>query len=320
MRYRSIDVLRGLAATAVVLSHAKPEFSFGAIGVDIFFVVSGFVMAHVSRQRTPGQFLSDRAWRIFPVYWVLAVPWVLGGLAAGAVGPLAAINSILLVPTWWLGLEYLFIGVSWTLAYELAFYGSVAVAMRLRSPVIPLLLFALALLARPFTDNSLVAFAGHPIAVEFLFGIAIAMAPKREGIGLGALGLGVAWLMMFPNDHLHNFLHNSQQSYALQRLALWGIPSALIVFGLICQEERLNRPWVRIPLLLGAASYSIYLVHCLVKALVDLPWQFEFVLAMAAGFIVWRLVEQPLLAYRQRVRRNRRAGEIAPLPLQPETA
>ena len=319
MRYRSIDMLRGLAATAVVLAHVNPRFSLGAIGVDIFFVVSGFVMAHVSRQRTPRQFLEDRAWRIYPLYWAVAVPWILLAFSAGAIAPLLALNSMLLWPAWF-GADSSFIGVSWTLVYELGFYLSVAAAMRLKSPIVPLLLFGLALIARPFTDNALVAFAGHPIAIEFLFGVAIALAPKKDGIGRGALALGGLWLLLFPNAHLHDFLRNPGEVYAIQRLALWGIPSSLIVFGLVCQEGKLDRSWTRLPLLLGAASYSIYLIHSLVTALVELPWPVEFALALAAGLILWRLVERPILDYRHRKRRSARPEEATPLPLQPEIA
>ena len=62
MRLRSIDMVRGLAALAVVFAHVDGRFSAGAAGVDFFFVVSGFVMAHVSQNRTASQFLKDRAW------------------------------------------------------------------------------------------------------------------------------------------------------------------------------------------------------------------------------------------------------------------
>ena len=296
-------MVRGLAALAVVFAHVDGRFAFGAAGVDFFFVVSGFVMAHVSRNRTPAQFLQDRAWRIFPIYWVIAVPWLLLALSAGAIEPLRALNSLVLIPHWF-GYHSTFIGVTWTLVYELAFYLSVAVAIRLKNPAIPLLLFAVALFARPFTDNPLIAFAGHPIAIEFLFGVTIAIAPKERAAGGLLMALGIGWLLLFPNAQLHDFLGNPDSGYGLRRALLWGLPAAMIIYGLVVFEQRLGGRWTKPLLLLGAASYSIYLVHSLAAALVEWPWPAEIALAVGSGLTLWALVERRLLAMRHKVLRR----------------
>lgn len=303
MRLRSIDMVRGLAALAVVFAHVDGRFAVGAAGVDFFFVVSGFVMAHVSRNRTPAQFLKDRAWRIFPIYWVIAVPWLLLALSAAAITPARALNSLMLWPHWF-GYPATFIGVTWTLVYELAFYLSVAVAIRLKNPAIPLLLFAAALLARPFTNIPLIEFAGHPIALEFLFGIAIAHAPKQRRAGSALMALGIAWLLLFPNAQLHDFLGHRDSGYGLQRALLWGLPAAMIIYGLVVHEQRLRGGWTKPLLVLGAASYSIYLVHSLVAALVEWPWPAELAVAVGSGLALWALVERRLLAMRHRVLRQ----------------
>jgi exopolysaccharide production protein ExoZ len=303
-------MVRGLAALAVVFAHVDGRFAVGAAGVDFFFVVSGFVMAHVSRNRTPPQFLQDRAWRIFPIYWVIAVPWLLLALSAGAIEPLRALSSLILIPHW-LGFNSTFIGVTWTLVYELAFYLSVAAAIRLKSPVIPLCLFAAALLARPFTDNPLIAFAGHPIAIEFLFGIAIAIAPKERTAGSLLMALGIGWLLLFPNAPLHDFLGNPDSGYGLRRAALWGLPAAMIIYGLVVFEQRLAGRWTTPLLLLGAASYSIYLVHSIVAALVEWPWPAEIAIAVGSGLALWALVERRLLAMRHRVQRQKDQADQA---------
>ncbi|MGI8931828.1 MAG: acyltransferase family protein [Sphingomicrobium sp.] len=303
MRLRSIDMVRGLAALAVVFAHVDDRFAVGAAGVDFFFVVSGFVMAHVSRNRTPGQFLKDRAWRIFPIYWVIAVPWILLALSVGAIAPLGALNSLMLWPHWF-GYDSTFIGVTWTLVYELAFYLSVAVAIRLKNPAFPLVMFAVALIARPFTDHPLIAFAGHPIAIEFLFGIAIAHAPKQRVAGSLLMALGIGWLLLFPNAQLHDFLGNPDSGYGLRRVLLWGLPAAMIIYGLVVFEQRLAGRWARPLLVLGAASYSIYLVHSLAAALVDWPWPAEIAVAVGSGMLLWALVEWQLLAMRHKVLRQ----------------
>lgn len=301
MRLRSIDMVRGLAALAVVFAHVDPRFSAGAMGVDFFFVVSGFVMAHVSQNRTASRFLKDRGWRIFPVYWAIAVPWILLALSAGAISPGRALDSLMLWPHWF-GYNSTFIGVTWTLIYELAFYLSVAAAIRLKSPVIPLLLFLAAIIIRPFSHNALIAFAGHPIAIEFLFGIAIAYAPKHRSTGTWLMTFGIGWLLLFPNARLHDFLGDESSAYGLQRMFLWGLPAAMIIYGLVTREKNLKGWWTAPLLLLGAASYSIYLVHSIVAGLVDWPWQAEVAAAVGSGLLVWRLVEHPLLAMRHKGR------------------
>lgn len=308
MRLRSIDMVRGLAASAVVFAHVDDRFSVGAAGVDFFFVVSGFVMAHVSQNRTAPQFLKDRAWRIFPIYWAIAVPWILLALSAGAISPGHALSSVVLWPHWF-GYNSTFLGVTWTLVYELAFYLSVAAAIRLKSPVIPILLFVAAILIRPFSDNPLILFAGHPIAIEFLFGIAIAIAPKHRSTGNWMMALGTGWLLLFPNSWLHDFLGQESSAYGFQRMVLWGLPAAMIIYGLVTRESELKGPWTRPLLLLGAASYSIYLVHSIVAGLLDWPWQAEILAAVGTGIIVWALVERPLLAMRRKDRR--RSGQAA---------
>src|SRR6476660_8625220 len=82
-KLRSIQVLRALAACAVVVLHAYPDAhapignaGYGAAGVDLFFVISGFSMANVAEGRTARGFIGGRLWRIYPVWWVAVVPWL----------------------------------------------------------------------------------------------------------------------------------------------------------------------------------------------------------------------------------------------------
>src|SRR3954471_15137123 len=82
-KLRSIQALRAIAACAVVVLHAYPDVhaplgnaGYGAAGVDLFFVISGFIIANVAQGRTSDEFLRDRLWRIYPLWWVAAVPWL----------------------------------------------------------------------------------------------------------------------------------------------------------------------------------------------------------------------------------------------------
>ena len=77
MKLRSIQVLRGIAAMAVVGHHAFDGTRIGAAGVDLFFVMSGFIMATCARDRGPLEFLADRAWRIYPLWLIAVTPWTM---------------------------------------------------------------------------------------------------------------------------------------------------------------------------------------------------------------------------------------------------
>ena len=69
---RTLQILRAMAATSVVYSHIGVNPDFGQFGVDIFFVISGFVMTLiVENGQKPATFLLKRVLRILPLYWIL---------------------------------------------------------------------------------------------------------------------------------------------------------------------------------------------------------------------------------------------------------
>lgn len=306
-RLKSIDLLRGLAASAVVLRHSDDRFLLGSIGVDIFFVISGFVMAQLYRQRSAPQFLFDRAWRIFPIYWVALLPWLIIGLVGGTgVTAQGTLASALLIPNWF-GMTGTYLGVAWTLLFELLFYAGVALAIRLGSLFIPALLFAAALLARPYVDFTLLYFLGSPMIFEFLFGVAIACLPVRRLIGVALLLAGALWLLLFPNTGLEDYRVAMSYGPAAMRVLLWGVPAAAIVYGMLTLEQAFKGRAVDALLVLGAASYSIYLIHTLVTKNVALWWPAEFMIALAVGIGLWWAVERPLLALKRKLFRKRKA-------------
>ncbi|HVI04878.1 MAG TPA: acyltransferase family protein, partial [Sphingomicrobium sp.] len=142
MKLRSVQVLRAVAAMAVVAHHAFDNGTrVGAAGVDLFFVISGFIMMTTcSSGRKPGEFLADRAWRIYPM-WLLAVfPWLL----MAPHSTLEVVRSITLWPVY--GNRFLnpALDVGWTLSFELLFYLAFALALATRAAV-PLLIFGLCL-------------------------------------------------------------------------------------------------------------------------------------------------------------------------------
>lgn len=146
-----------------------------------------------------------------------------------------------------------------------------AIAIRLRSPILPFALFATALLGRAFTNNAFIGFFGSPIAVEFLFGIAVAKAPRVPLMGLTCVALGVVWLLAFPNSDLENLRLAQSYGPAAMRVVLWGVPAALIVYGCLANEHRFKSAVAEVLSTLGIASYSIYLIHLVIEAHILAP-------------------------------------------------
>ena len=187
---------------------ALEPFDFG-VGVDVFFVISGFIMAYITadkfgRPGASGQFLTRRLIRLVPLYWLFtlamlaAMVLVPGQLAHTALNPAHILASYLFIP--WLdstGLAHPILGLGWTLNYEMYFYVIFAVMLFLPRRIglwsLAVLFCALALL-HPAIDPAQVqlSFWTDPIILEFLFGIGLAMLGRQrhEAAGLGGRRAG----------------------------------------------------------------------------------------------------------------------------------
>jgi exopolysaccharide production protein ExoZ len=273
-----LQMLRGVAATLVVLFHLQAGstaeghdpgflvwFKGGEAGVDVFFVLSGFVIFHAMQgreDRGPGWFLRQRFWRIVPPYWAV-LGLTLVAMAAHAVlqgdwsewpSPFEILVSVLLLP-----LPDHVMAVAWTLTVEGLFYllfaatyfrwgirGALA-GLGLWSAVA--LVFSYAPLPLP-PEFGLILYSG---AVEFLFGGLIALAIGQgwragavPALILGALGLGLVVTEVV--------------TLAWGRVWVAGIPSALLVYGLAASAWRMPN-WA---LVWGESSFILYLLHLLV--------------------------------------------------------
>lgn len=269
MQYRSIHYLRGLAALSVVAFHTGGSATFTA-GVDVFFVISGFVMVHATRRDFDmGRFLRDRAARILPAWWaacltctllVVEVPFRDYLLLAetGARGGTVYMEPVL--------------SVGWTLHYEVMFYLILALAAadwRKASVMIVMLSGVGVVLPTALTN---------PILLEFAFGMALARLPKLHNPAL--LPLGIVACTLAPAD-----------PHDLARSLLTGIPAAMIVGGLLGMERRI--PQVPVLGYLGTASYSIYLTHMIAAHFLGSGY-LSFALSVAAGCVFNIAVETPL--------------------------
>lgn len=309
-RLRSIDLLRAVAACLVVLRHSLEDFYIGAAGVDLFFVISGFVIASVSTGRSASEFLLDRASRIFPIFWIALLAWGILSYYSGAAFDLGQLPlDLFLLPLLFVDKQPLFY-LSWSLVFEVLFYCCAAASIKLNSVKPIITKFLVAMLASAATGWSYLKWVGSPIIFEFLFGVLIFRAPKSARVGLPALLIGAALLLTSPSIERDVFEFSS----ALNRAARWGIPSALIVYGFVTLEHRLTWPIVDRLCWLGVASYSIYLFHPLATDKVLDPWWATFILGVGTGIAAWALFERNLEKIRRRWRQKRQANTGTPAP------
>lgn len=285
-------MLRALAAFMVAVHHVQPDAAVLALqagasfarsdllpwmaGVDIFFVVSGFIMVHASASLfgRPGAtrlFLERRIARIVPLYWAattlflligLAVPAVLNSGAPG-IGQIAA--SYLFWPTLSTqGLVQPVYSLGWTLNYEMLFYVLFAASLVLpRGLVVPAVTLALGVLVGgevlagplplPF------GFWGQPIVLEFAAGMALALL-RRGGLHLASplrwsiAAAGVAILLLGRNLPL--------PVGPWRDLIIHGSAATLLVLAAVSGlDQGTPSPAMRALAQVGDASYALYLVH-----------------------------------------------------------
>jgi len=306
-KLRSIQALRALAACSVVVLHSylrsgdfQPNgIRLGAAGVDLFFVISGFIMANVSIGRTWRQFLGDRLWRIYPMWWIAAIPW----LFALQRGPQSILATVSLWPIWGSSFAYPTPLLGWTLCFEMLFYAAMALALATK-PAIPLAILAATLVLAQATDVDLFAFTGNPLILEFLAGVAIARLPRDERVGLPLLAVAAAGFAFAPLDFFTLHIADNPHVAAFRAL-FWGVPAAITVYACLCLDKRFApRAW-NIPVLLGDASYSIYLFHLTVINILQLNWILEIFASIACGLLAYWLLERRIPQFRKDLARWR---------------
>lgn len=329
--YRSIQYLRGLAATLVVIFHVgAPLQRLGVAtawpnglsgGVDIFFIISGFVMWMTTRARPIGPlaFWWKRFVRIAPLYWVvtsvmLAILLIAPTLLRTSVFNLHhVIASYAFFPVENPGKPamepLLFPG--WTLEYEMFFYLIFGLflltqpRMRLWGTVAVLVTLVVLgwVLAPP--RLSVAGFYTADIILEFGYGLLLGAATFHFGedrlappaLGIALFLLGTVLLVLMPDS-------------TLPRGFTYGLPALAVVVGLVAVEGSRGLPDLKLAHALGNASYSIYLSQLISMAAFLTVWRVlhldrlpaapllftigDVLAALIAGWLCYRLVERPL--------------------------
>ena len=293
VKLRSLQVLRAAAAVAVVTVHARLG-EHGAAGVDLFFVISGFIIGKVMIGRPAWEFARDRLWRIYPIYWLALLPWVYFHAIYFGLEPARLFASFTLWPIT-SQFQGPYLAVGWTLCFEMLFYAGATLAI-VTGRGRRIILCALALiLASLFVTNPLLNFVGNPMILEFLFGLAISrVQPRWEwGVPLALVGM-LAWAASPAADLYLPPVEGSQWAI-LSRVMWWGLPAAAIVYAALSLERLAAHRFLGFAVAIGDASYSLYLFHVLAMVLSATTGLAGVLVAIVAGLVVHRYVEKPLL-------------------------
>lgn len=321
MRLHAIQYLRAIAALAVVYSHATQGYApyeavlpyAGVFGVDIFFVISGFIMVWIARDTDrPVAFFVNRVRRVVPLYWfftlllaliMLVLPSVMDN-ASLEIG--ALVQSLLFFPHWSAthpGEPWPLLAPGWSLNYEMYFYLLFAASLFLRPTwrvafIIGMITLVYAAALAIGGDSALSSFLLETIVFEFALGMLLALAFKRglrlpPAAGWGMILLALAWLLVDPQ-----WIH----------ILRYGIPALLIVAGCLY----LNLGENKLGVLLGDSSYALYLSHIFVLGVLRkiLPpflgdstvsaWLFVVIaclICVVAGIVVHVVIDNWLLRH-----------------------
>ncbi|HHW4679793.1 MAG TPA: acyltransferase family protein [Xylella sp.] len=340
--FSSIQLLRGIAAVLVVLCHvvhaevvhgrgkailSESLAQFGYAGVDLFFVISGFVMTTVIAGKygsgaNAARFLIRRGMRILPLYWlfttaIIVLMYVRPGTIDSSYQERSILASYLLWPQ--SALPHLQVG--WTLSYEAFFYltmtSAIAFVQEQRVPLFFVAWATILLVLQTVTNTSP---WGHiitsPMGWEFIAGALVGIYWRRLPAHCAGVCLWLGIVGFFGAAVVLQALRIFSE-FALLRTLVFGIPSVLMVLGTVRAESAgklSSSKWLN---WLGDASYSIYLSHLLVLTLLSRLWSvsglnqqvwqhigFIFTTIIAcciAGWLSYRFIERPLLSIGDRL-------------------
>ena len=308
-RLSNIQALRGLAAFGVLLSHLyiiEQKYSqdhilsellnFGMAGVDIFFVISGFIMVYVTHKwqtsaaRQVPEFIFARASRIYPLYWfvstallmvyIIKPQWV---FSASAGNDPDILKSFLLWPNI---ATYPLLEVGWTLIHEMSFYlvfALILIASRRFRPILIELWAALVVIGALLGwshINAVTSILFHPLSLEFCAGAALGYWLLNRNNNIQGLPILIAAVILFISAVMYHLM-TSQTTPGLgwNRVLSFGIAASVLLLAAFIFEQK-GKTAPRWSVTLGDWSYALYLTH---------------VLTLSAMGRIWALCDQPEL-------------------------
>lgn len=351
----SIQFLRAIAVSLVVYAHsidlveyfkmgsfqASYQYlqNFGAIGVDIFFIISGFIMVFVTKNvdsfSKVTSFFKKRIIRLYALY----IPITLFFIFYKKPDVFTILKNVFLLPIFDSGTQYIMpsVNIAWTLSFELFFYILFTLALfinrKKHSTIVMLILLLLVLTGLLIKSNEVhFVFFTNPIFLEFVFGILLGILylkkikiPNAITLLMLISALVSFGLLIYNGyDAISEANFTIDGSASLWRVFLWGIPSFLLVGAILylfqpalpfsnsidSESKRVTSIFRKLMMLIGDASYSIYLTHTLIFSVFiyfqsfftkipngDLLIFLFLIAAIIIGCLTYIFIENPLLNF-----------------------
>ena len=287
----SIQFLRGFAALAVVIHHTggyvkryyeptllfKDSFSIGFAGVDLFFVISGFIIHFTSKNylNNPSklkEYLQKRFIRVYPIYWIITTilfvsSWLIVQILHKNIFSIGYPETIITyVQTYTLfPLHFAINPVTWTLSYEIFFYLCFALMIiSKRLWIIPALILAVSFYNIFINIPEIIEvqlsyfnfiFSGYNF--EFMLGYLIYQF--YEKIKLSNIISVILLIISISIIVFFGYEIGDYDSY--KRVLTFGLPSGIILLSLLNLEKNEAISFPKFSLTLGDASYALYLIH-----------------------------------------------------------
>ncbi|WKK66838.1 acyltransferase family protein [Lutimonas zeaxanthinifaciens] len=324
---KSIVYLRAIASILVLISHSAHKasqystnpmywYKVKGIGVDLFFIVSGFILCYITydKVKNPFHFLRARILRIMPLYWVLTIfalviYFILPDKVNSSGGETNIYASFFILPT----KDNLLITNGWTLRYTVLFYVIYSIGLffsiknrNLIIALILIILFSSGLFLNP--KNIYLNYITSGYLFEFFLGILIFYIHKNIKMGQ-TYGL----ILIFLSGAIVVFLKQMEISSGY-RIIDNGITSFFFFLGMLAVEpffqKHKNSQISKLMTEIGNSSYSLYLFHPFILVLTSLILQkfhltnfgYFFILnlmlsSIIGGYICYFFIEKPLIKF-----------------------
>jgi exopolysaccharide production protein ExoZ len=331
----NLHLLRAIAALAVVYFHAASEagldlpIQVGSHGVDVFFVISGFIIAFIGA-RAPDRFLLSRVISIVPFYWTATVAiFMVAAFAPSVVRSTHADVVQLICSLFFIPRETAYAGIvptlilGWSLNYEMYFYLLFGLALFVAPRRAPMLCAAAIVGIAVTIDASGVShptarFYARPLVFEFVYGIGVfyVFAAVERHVSWFERRSSLRWVLWLTalGAPIAIGVEEYHQGFGAPRFIAAGIPAAALVLAALLLERIYRvRTQSRLAFLGGESSYILYLIHPYViygllrtvvphRETLATPTRFALVIALlamstAAAMAMHLWFERPVIAW-----------------------